>query len=113
MSANRRRGEISAELDGKDYRLCLTLGALAELEAAYAADDLSALVKRFASGRLSALDMMRIIGAGLRGAGEDVSDEAVGSMRSMDGAAGFAAIVADLLTTTFGVAPEGDAQPNP
>ena len=35
MSANRRRGEIDAELDGKQYRLCLTLGALAELEAAY------------------------------------------------------------------------------
>lgn len=44
MSANRRRGEIAAELDGKTMRLCLTLGALAELEAAYAADDLGALV---------------------------------------------------------------------
>ena len=40
MSANRRRGEIVAELDGKGFRLCLTLGALAELEAAYAAEDL-------------------------------------------------------------------------
>jgi hypothetical protein len=113
MSANRRRGEISAELDGKTYRLCLTLGALAELEAAYAADDLGALVERFASGRLSALDMMRIIGAGLRGAGEDMSDAVVGMMRSADGAAGFAAIVADLLTTTFGAASQGGAQPNP
>ena len=59
MTANRRRGEISAELDGKEYRLCLTLGALAELEAAYAADDLGALVERFSRGRLSALDMIR------------------------------------------------------
>ena len=69
MTANRRRGEIEAELDGKAYRLCLTLGALAELEAAYAADDLGALVERFSSGRLSAIDMIRVIGAGLRGAG--------------------------------------------
>ena len=50
MSVNRRRGEVAAELDGQDYRLCLTLGALAELEATYAADDLGALVERFASG---------------------------------------------------------------
>jgi hypothetical protein len=109
MTANRRRGEIDAELDGRPYRLCLTLGALAELEAAYAADDLSALVERFSRGRLSALDMIRVIGAGLRGAGNEVSDEAVGGMRSADGAAGFAAVVSDLLTTTFGVA----EPPNP
>ena len=75
MTANRRRGEIAAELDGKPYRLCLTLGALAELEAAYAADDLGALVERFSRGRLSALDMIRVIGAGLRGAGNEISDE--------------------------------------
>ncbi len=111
MTANRRRGEISAELDGKEHRLCLTLGALAELEAAYAADDLGALVERFSRGRLSALDMIRVIGAGLRGAGSDISDEAVGTMRSEDGAAGFAAVVSDLLTTTFGAA-EAKA-PNP
>ncbi|KQZ94199.1 transfer Agent [Mesorhizobium sp. Root157] len=113
MNANRRRGEISAELDGKQIRLCLTLGALAELEAVYAADDLGALVERFASGRLSALDMIRIIGAGLRGAGEEVTDDAVGAMQSADGAAGFAAIVADLLTATFGAAPARDTPANP
>ena len=90
MSVNRRRGEISAELDGRPHRLCLTLGALAELEATYAADDLAALVDRFSTGRLSALDMMRVIGAGLRGAGEDVADDEVGAMRCDAGAAGFA-----------------------
>jgi hypothetical protein len=113
MSANRRRGEIFAELDGKPRRLCLTLGVLAELEAVYAAADLSALVERFSSGRLSALDMIRIIGAGLRGAGEDVADDAVGAMQSESGAAGFAAIVADLLTATFGAAPGDAAGQNP
>jgi hypothetical protein len=102
MTANRRRGEVAAELDGKPHRLCLTLGALAELEAAYAADDLGVLVERFSRGRLSALDMIRIIGAGLRGAGGDISDDDVRAMRADDGAAGFAAIVADLLTATFG-----------
>lgn len=111
MTANRRRGEVAAELDGKTYRLCLTLGALAELEAAYAADDLGALVERFSHGRLSALDMIRIIGAGLRGAGHDIADDDVRIMRAADGATGFAAIVADLLTATFGKAQ--DHTPNP
>ena len=110
MTANRRRGEVAAELDGQTYRLCLTLGALAELEAAYAAADLGAVVERFSRGRLSALDMVRIIGAGLRGGGNDISDEAVRAMRSPEGAAGFAAIVTDLLTTTFG-APGAEPQP--
>ncbi len=102
MTANKRRGEVAAELDGHGYRLCLTLGALAELETAYAADDLGALVERFASARLSARDLIRIVGAGLRGAGNEVSDAEVARMQAADGAAGFAAIVSDLLTVTFG-----------
>lgn len=102
--ANARRGEIVAELDGTRRRLCLTLGALAELESAFAAEDLSALVTRFASGRLSARDMARVIGAGLRGAGTAVADEDVLAMTTPGGAAGFATIVADLLAATFGAA---------
>lgn len=102
MTANRRRGEISAELDGQPFRLCLTLGALAELETSYAADDLGALVDRFSTGRLSARDMIRIIGAGLRGGGNPIDDVEVAAMNCAGGAAGFATIVADLLTTTFG-----------
>lgn len=113
MSANRRRGEIAAELDGKVRKLCLTLGALAELEAAYAADDLGALVARFSRGSLSALDLTRVIAAGLRGAGEDVTEEMVRSMRAEGGATGFAKIVAELLAATFG-APQGEnLAPNP
>lgn len=113
MNVNRRRGEIGAELDGEAFRLCLTLGALAELEACYEATDLSALVERFSSGRLSASDMIRIIGAGLRGGGHDVSDDEVGGMHSEGGVAGFATIVTDLLTTTFGTADAAKARPNP
>jgi hypothetical protein len=99
-------------LDGRERRLCLTLGALAELEAAFEAEDLGALVERFSSGRLSARDLVCIIGAGLRGAGETVSDEEVAIMRTGDGAAGYARIASDLLAMTFGGAGEG-AQPNP
>ncbi|MEZ5810882.1 MAG: gene transfer agent family protein [Rhizobiaceae bacterium] len=113
MSPNARRGEISAELDGKRYRLCLTLGALAELETAFDAGDLAGLVERFSGGRLSANDMVRIIGAGLRAAGNGLSDDEVRAMRAEDGAAGFARIVSDLLTATFGGEARGEPPPNP
>src|SRR5262245_4705522 len=100
--ANKHRGEIEARLDGAPYRLCLTLGALAELEAAFGDEDMLALAARFEKGRLSARDCVRIIGAGLRGAGHDVADAQVARMQSDDGAAGFVAIVARLLGATFG-----------
>lgn len=100
--ANRQRGEIEAVLDGRAWTLCLTLGALAELEAALAAGDLMGLARRFGEGRLAAADAVRIIGAGLRGAGNDVDDTVVARMKAEGGAAGFIAIVADLIAATFG-----------
>ncbi|GHD06513.1 gene transfer agent family protein [Tianweitania populi] len=102
MSVNRRRGEVAAVLDGREYRLCLTLGALAELEHAFAADDLGALVQRFSSGSLSAGDMIAVISAGLRGGGNDIKDDTVRGMTTQGGVAGFAQIVSDLLQATFG-----------
>jgi len=100
--ANRHRGEIAADLDGRSRILVLTLGALAELETAFGADDLIALAERFGAGRLSARDLVRIIGAGLRGAGEAVSDDEVAAMTAIGGAAGFVAIAAELIAATFG-----------
>ena len=99
--ANRHRGEIEARLDGTSYRLVLTLGALAELESAFGAEDMLALAARFESGRLGAADCMRIIGAGLRGAGQTLSDADVAAMRAEGGAAGFVDIVVRLLNATF------------
>ena len=99
---NPHRGEIEARLDGAPYRLCLTLGALAELEHAFGDTDMLALAERFQSGRLSARDAQRIIAAGLRGAGHDIADEAVARMQADGGAAGFVDIVARLLAATFG-----------
>jgi hypothetical protein len=111
MSANRRRGEIAAMLDGRERRLCLTLGALAELETAFEAEDLGVLVERFSSGRLSARDLIRIIGAGLRGAGEAIPDEEVAAMRVEEGAAGYARIASDLLSVTFGAGEGASSNP--
>lgn len=99
--ANRYRGEIDAVLDGKPYRLCLTLGALAELESAFGDEDMLALAHRFETGRIGARDAIRIIGAGLRGAGHAIADEAVADMQAEGGATGFVGIVAELLAATF------------
>jgi len=103
--ANRHRGEIDADLGGRRRTLVLTLGALAELETAFGAGDLVALAERFGSGRLSARDLMRVIGAGLRGAGDAVSDAEVAAMTAEGGAPGYARIAAELLAATFGDAP--------
>ena len=102
--ANLHRGEIDAVLDGEPHRLCLTLGALAELESTFGNDDMLAVAERFSRGRLSARDAVRIIGAGLRGAGHQVTDDVVARMRAEGGAAGFVDIVSRLLAATFGTA---------
>ncbi len=98
---NKHRGEIEGVLDGVPYRLCLTLGALADLEAAFGDENMLALAQRFEGGRLSARDCVRIIGAGLRGAGNDIPDAKVAQMQTDGGIAGFVDIVARLLTITF------------
>ena len=110
--ANRHRGEIEAVFDGERRVLCLTLGALAELETAFAVDSLAGLAERFSSGRLKADDLIRIIGAGLRGGGNLFSDEDVAGVAVTDGLAGFARIAAELLQATFGAGGEAGA-PNP
>ncbi|MEF3367407.1 gene transfer agent family protein [Methylocystis sp. 9N] len=104
--ANSRRGEIDAIIDGKSYTLCLTLGALAELESGLGASDLVALAGRFEERRLSARDILRIIACGLRGAGHQLSDDDVAAMKVSGGLAGYVRIAADLLAATFGEAPE-------
>lgn len=100
--ANRRRGEIDANLGGKTYTLCLTLGTLAELENAFAAKDLVELAERFSKGRLSADEAIAIITLGLKGAGHVVDPEDVAAMSIDGGAAGAVRIVSELLAATFG-----------
>jgi hypothetical protein len=102
---NRHRGEIEAELGGERRTLVLTLGALAELESAFAAGDLVALAERFEKGRMSARDAIRVIAAGLRGAGEDISDDEVARLQARGGAADYVKIVGELLAVTFGAEP--------
>ena len=61
---NRYRGEVALVVEGRALPMRLTLGALAELENAFSVDSLPALGERFASGRLSSRDVIRILAAG-------------------------------------------------
>lgn len=62
------RGEASIRLAGAERRLCLTLGALAEIETALDVDGLDRLADRMRV--LSARDLMAVLAALLRGGGE-------------------------------------------
>ena len=98
---NSQRGEVEAILDGRARTLCLTLGALAELETTLSAPDLLTLAERFESGRLSARDAIAIIGAGLRGAGGSETDADVAAMRLDGSASQSITLVAALLRAAF------------
>lgn len=102
--ANPQRGEISAMIEGEERTLCLTLGALAELEARLMAGDLVGLSERFSNGRVSARDLTAIIGAGLRGGGNALTDDDIARMSIEGGLKGAADIAARLLRATFGEA---------
>lgn len=108
--ANRHRGEVSAVLDGQTYRLCLTLGALAEIEGQLGGADILSLALRFESGRISAAEAICIIGAALRGGGNAVSDKAVAAMRIEGGVAGYLGLVIDLLHAAFGADEQAGGQ---
>lgn len=65
---NGARGEVTARLAGVERRLCLTLGALAEIETALGVEGLDGLAERMR--RLSARDLTAVLAALLRGGGE-------------------------------------------
>lgn len=98
---NRRRGEILIHIDDTPLIMCLTLGALAELEDAFNVENLSELGVYFSNGKFSADDLVHIIGAGLRGGGNLYTDEDVRCLSVEGGAVGLAQAAADLLKITF------------
>lgn len=68
MVANGARGEVVAVLAGAERRLCLTLGALAEIETGLGLEGLSGLAERMRA--LSARDLTVVLASLLRGGGE-------------------------------------------
>ena len=65
---NGARGEAAVMLGGARRRVCLTLGALAEIETGLGLEGLSGLAERMRA--LSARDLTVVLGALLRGGGE-------------------------------------------
>lgn len=66
---NGARGEVVCPLGGQHRRLCLTLGALAQMEAAFGVSSWQALAERL--GKLAAQDLIIVLQALLRGGGEE------------------------------------------
>ncbi|WP_415013780.1 GTA-gp10 family protein [Brevundimonas sp.] len=77
--SNAARGEVTAELAGAPRRLCLTLGALAEMEGALRVEGIEALAARMRA--LSAGDLMAVLAALLRGGGEHELAEGLSAAR--------------------------------
>lgn len=101
--ANPWRGEVTLVIDGKSYEARLTLGALAELEAALEADSLVALVERFESNRFSSGDVLALLHAGLRGGGAEIDAERLAHARIEGGPMAAARAAAELLARAFAV----------
>lgn len=107
--ANPWTGEVALVIDGERRVLKLTLGALAELEAALEADTLMALVERFESGAFSSRDVLALIVAGLRGGGWSGDARDLVAAEIEGGLVGAARAAGQLLVRAFSVpeAPEG------
>jgi hypothetical protein len=110
---NRHRGETALMVAGETLPMRLTLGALAELEHAFAVDSLPALGERFVESRLSARDIIRIIAAGLRGAGRAIRDEDVAELSFDGGLNGAIKAAIALLEATFGEGGDAARPPQP
>ena len=97
-------------MDGERRILCMTLGALAELETAFGVDNIADLAGRFAGGKVGTKDVMAIIAAGLRGGGNVIDEDELVDCRVEGGIGGAINLAARLLESAF--EPETPA-PNP
>ena len=98
---NRWRGEVALTVNGQRHQLKLTLGALAELEEDLGETSLVSLVERFEGGRFSARDVLALLHAGLRGAGEDVDPDQLADADIEGGPMVAAQVAAELLARAF------------
>lgn len=101
--ANPWAGEVAVVLDGQRHVAKLTLGALAELEAALEAGSLVDLVARFEGGRFTTRDVLALIVAGLRGGGWHGSAADLMTAEIGGGPVEAARAAAELLARAFAV----------
>lgn len=105
--ANPYAGEVAIVLDGRAHVAKLTLGALAELEAAVDAGSLVDLVERFEAGRFTTRDVLALIVAGLRGGGWQGTAADLLRADIGGGPVGAAKAAAELLARAFALPGEG------
>lgn len=79
MAVNRIRGESLLVIDAKPYCLCLTLGALAEIETELGLSDSSQLSERLS--KISANDVLIILSALLSGGDNPIAIEKLRSCK--------------------------------
>jgi hypothetical protein len=111
--ANHRRGEVDAVLAGHPFVLCLTLGALAELEASFGAEDIDALGRRLGAGRLSARDLQRILVAAVRGGPRPEDAARIGTLPLAGGLPALVDAAVRVLDAAFGTGPGGPGDESP
>ena len=105
--ANPWAGEVALVIDGERREMRLTLGALAEMEAALGAGSLVDLVARFEEGAFSSRDVLALIVAGLRGGGWRGSAADLLSAEIEGGPLAAARAAAELLARAFALPEAG------
>lgn len=99
---NPHRGEVALVVNGEAVAARLSLGALAELEAALGAGSIVAIAERFEKGGFSARDVIAVLVAGARAGGWSGDEADMASADLEGGAVGAARIAAQLLARAFG-----------
>ena len=101
--ANPYTGEVAILLDGQRHVARLTLGALAEMEAALETGSMIDLVERFEAGRFSTRDVLALVVAGLRGGGWQGTAADLRTVEIGGGPIAAARAAAELLARAFAV----------
>lgn len=99
--ANPWTGEVAIVIDGVPHDCKLTLGALAELEAALSETSLVDLIRRFEGGAFSGRDVLAVVVAGLRGGGWTGTTADLMTAEIEGGPVGAAKVAATLLARAF------------
>jgi hypothetical protein len=99
--SNPWRGEVALKINGETHVMRLTLGALAELEAALEEASLVALVERFENNQYAARDVIALLAAGLRGGKCDLTEADLLHAEIEGGPIAAARAAAELLARAF------------
>jgi len=78
MAKNKRRGEVTfSPIPGVEYTMCMTLGAMAEIEEAFELDSITELSEVFSDGKFKIRQLIQLLAALIRGGGHDIEDSEI------------------------------------